>query len=181
MTRAIVVPAVLAGAALDELKQWLAISSPREDTMLTALLRAGLELCEAFIGLMPLEAGCEELLPAVTGWQRLRTLPVHAITGVEGIPAEGARFMLAPNDYALELDADGGARVRLDRQGAAGRIAVRFTAGMAGEWTGLPDAIRQGVLRLAVQQYSERDESSARSIPAAVAASWRPWRRVRLA
>ena len=182
MERAIVVPAALAGAALDELKQWLAISRSGEDAMLTALLRAALELCEAFTGRMPLEAVCEELLPASSQWQRLHTRPVQAITAVQGIPAEGARFALANIDYTIELDPDGGARVRVLRQGAAGRVAVRFTAGMAGEWAGLPEAIRQGVLRLAVHQYRERDAALSHSAPpVAVAALWRPWRRVRLA
>jgi uncharacterized phiE125 gp8 family phage protein len=85
-------------------------------------------------------------------------------------------------DYAIELDADGGALVRVLRQGAAGRVAVRFTAGLAAEWAGLPDGLRHGVLRLAAHHYRERESGSARAMPpAAVAALWRPWRRVRVA
>ena len=80
MKRAIVVPAILASAALDELKDWLAITTPRDDAALTKLLRAALELCEAFTGQMPLAAQCEEVLPANTSWQTLATRPVQAIT-----------------------------------------------------------------------------------------------------
>ena len=182
MKRALIVPPVLSPTALDELKQWLAIATPGDDAALTALLRAALETCEAFTGLMPLAAECEEVLPASSTWQALAARPVQAVTGVEGIPAEGARFALAPEDYAIELDADGGALVRVLRQGAAGRVAVRFTAGIAAEWAELPDGLRHGVLRLAAHHYRERESGSARALPpAAVAALWRPWRRMRVA
>jgi len=179
--RTILTAPELAGA-LGELKAWLAISSSAEDDALTAQLKAALEICEAFTGLMPLEAECEELLPASTAsWQFLVTRPVMAVTLVEGIPADGPRFALAADAHAIELDADGGARVRILRQGAAGRIAVTFTAGLAEEWADLPEALRQGAIRLAAHQYRSRDgEDDSPSPPAAIAALWRPWRRYRL-
>jgi len=182
MRRAIITPAVLAPAALDELKEWLAITTPRDDAALTALLRAALEMCEAFTGQMPLAATCEEVLPASGCWQVLGTRPVQAVMGVEGVPADGARFALASADYAVELAADGGATIRVPRSGIAGRVAVRFTAGMAADWADLPEGVRHGVLRLAAHNYRERDSATtSEEPPAAVAALWRPWRRMRLA
>ena len=182
MKRVIITPPVLAPAALAELKDWLAITTPREDAALTQLLRAALETCEAFTGTMPLAAQCEEVLPATGCWQALATRPVGAVTGVEGIPAEGARFPLAAADYAFELTADGGALVRVVRQGSAGRVAVRFTAGMAAGGPDLPEGIRHGVLRLAAHHYRQRDTGAMQAMPpAAVAALWRPWRLMRLA
>ena len=180
--RTILTPAVLPDTALDELKSWLGISTPAEDATLTELLRAALEVCEGFTGSMPLEQDCEELLPARAGcWQSLGTRPVQAITSVEGIPAEGANFALAADAYAIDLGADGGARVRLVRQGAAGRIAVRFTAGLAADWNSLPDSLRHGLIRLAAFAWRQRDDESSDALPpAVVAALWRPWRRYRL-
>lgn len=180
MKRAILAPALLAGTALDELKQWLAISISGEDALLTALLRTGLEMCEAFTGTMPLECLCEEQLPASGEWQRLATLPVQSITGVDAIPAEGARYALAPDDYAIDLEADGAGLVRAIRQGNAGRIAVRFTAGLAPDWGSLPESLRHGIIRLAAHHYREREGTPGVSPPAAVAALWHPWRQVRL-
>ncbi len=181
MKRTIITPAALPDAALDELKAWLAITTAQDDAPLLALLRAALELCEAFTGRMPLEATCEEILPACGGWQWLSTRSVQAVTQVEGIPADGPRFALPAPDYAIDLDADGGASLRLLRQGSAGRIAVRFVAGLAPGWTELPDGIRHGVIRLAAHHYRQRDLDAMQSIPpAAVAALWRPWRRMRL-
>ena len=181
MRRTIVVPAVLAETALGELKDWLAITVASEDAFLTRLLRAALETCEAFTGQIPLEATCEEIHPADTGWRGLATRPVQAVIGIEGIPAEGARFARASTDYLTDLDPDGGAHVRVLRQGAAGRIAVRFVAGIAPDWATLPESLRHGIVRLAADSYRRRDgEAAAAHPPAAIAALWRPWRRMRL-
>lgn len=182
MKRAIIAPAVLADAALDELKEWLAITTSGDDAALTALLRMALETCEAVTGLMPLAAECEEMLPALAVWQTLATRPVQAVTGVEGLSPEGARFALAADSYAIELDAEGGAMVRIVRRETAARVAVRFTAGLVADWAALPDGLRHGVLRLAAHHYRQRDTDSARAMPpAAIAALWRPWRRMRVA
>lgn len=183
MTRTIIAPAAFPAAALTELKQWLAITSSAEDAALTALIKSALEICEGFTGQMALEAECEEILPACRGrWQRLATRPVQAIVSLEGIPAEGARFALAADAYALDLEAEGSARIRLISQGAAGRIAVRFTAGLAAEWTQLPESLRHGVIRLAAHMFRSREsESAAPAAPTAVIALWRPWRRFQLA
>ena len=182
MKRAIITPAVLAGAALGELKAWLAISTPGDDAALGALLATALETCEGFTGAMPLAQLCEEIVPASTRWQRLATRPVQAVTWVEGIPETGARFALAAADYAVDLDADGGASFRLLRTGEADRVAVRFTAGMVAGWADLPESLRHGVLRLAAHHYRQRESDSPQAMPpAAVAALWRPWRRVRVA
>ena len=181
MTRAIIVPPMPSPEALGELKQWLALTGSREDAALERLIGAALELCEGFTGQLPLEATCEEVLGATAAWQPLATRPVHAILAVEGIPAEGARFALAADAYAIDLDPDGGARIRVTSPGIAGRIAVGFVAGLAPNWNGLPDSLRHGVIRLAAHQHRARESNAADAVPpAAVTALWRPWRRMRL-
>ncbi len=183
MKRAIITPAVLPPAALAELKDWLGITTSADDAQLFALLQASLDLCEDFTGLMPVQQACEEVLPASADWQALGTRPVQAITALAGIPAEGARFALAVGAYEIELDADGAGLVRVTNQGSAGRVAVSFTAGIAADWASMPEALRHGVLRLAAHQYRGREDGAASLAmpPAAVAALWRPWRRLRLA
>ncbi|MEP7221674.1 MAG: hypothetical protein ABI673_03290 [Novosphingobium sp.] len=181
MKRAIITSPALAPAALTELKDWLGITVASEDAALTIQLRAALESCEAFTGIMPLESECEEVLPVCGDWMRLEASPVSAITGVQAIPAQGPRTALAVTDYALDFAADGSGRVRVFNPGLAQRIAVRFTAGLAASWSALPDGMRHGVIRLAAQQYRQREGDNASQLPpAAVAALWRPWRRMRL-
>ncbi|MEO0030784.1 MAG: hypothetical protein RIS94_542 [Pseudomonadota bacterium] len=186
MKRAIVAPPALSPAALTELKSWLGISTTGDDAELGALIKVALELCEGFTGTMPLQAGCEEILPASGEWQTLGTRPVQAITGVAALDAQGARTTLSAAAYGIDLDADGGGMVRLRQPIDQSRMVVQFTAGMASEWADLPEAIRHGVMRLAAYQHRERDAETTRTgttgnPPAAVAALWRPWRRMRLA
>jgi uncharacterized phiE125 gp8 family phage protein len=181
MKRLILTPPVLPPAALAELKDWLGITTAQDDGPLGAVLRAALELCEDFTGRMPLLAECEEVLGSGGGWQTLATRPVQAIASVEGIPTAGPRFALAPAAYELDLDADGGGRVRVLGAGAAARIAVRFTAGIAADWGTLPETLRHGAIRLAAHQHRAREGDTAAPLPpAAVAALWRPWRRMGL-
>lgn len=181
MQRTILAPAIVPGAALDELKDWLAITTPDHDGALTALLANALAMAEAFTGSMMLAATCEEMLPASGGWQRLSTRPVQAILAVERAPASGPRMALATSDYAIDLDADGGGRVQLVQGAGAGRVIVRFVAGLAAEWSALPAPIRQGAIRLAAHHWHEREAGDDSAPPAAIAALWHPWRRMRLA
>lgn len=180
MKRAILAPAELGGAALSELKHWLAIQTTQEDEALVRLIRAALDMCEAFTGAMPLAATCEEIIPASRDWHGLTTRPVHAITGVEAIRTEGTRSALPVDAYDVDITADGCGVVRVSQPGAAGRIAVRFAAGLAPGWGSLPDGLRHGIIRLAAHQYRERDDGAAAQPPAAVAALWQPWRRMRI-
>lgn len=182
MKRAIIAPPTLAPAALAELKAWLGISTSRDDAELVGLIRTALELCEGFIGAMPLVSGCEEVMPAFGEWQSLATRPVQAITGVSAIAVDGTRTMLAASDYDIDIDADGCGRMRLTRPLDQTRVAVRFSAGLAEGWDTLPDALQQGVVRWAAYQHRAREgEKTVTGPPAAIAALWRPWRRMRLA
>lgn len=182
MKRAITAPPTLAPTALAELKAWLGISTTRDDAELTGLIRTALELCEGFIGAMPLVSACEEMLPASGEWQSLATVPVQAITGVLAIAADGTRTALAATGFEIDIGADGTGRMRLTWPIDHRRVAVRFTAGMAESWDTLPDAIRQGIVRWAAHQHRARDADKAMAgPPASVAALWRPWRRMRIA
>ena len=182
MKRVLITPVDPPPAALAELKEWLAITTSQDDAGLTDLLRAGIETCEGFTGVLPIRATCEEIVPAGTAWQKLTTAPVQAIILIEALSHSGVRSALSATGYAVELDADGGGRVRLSGSAAAARLVVTFAAGLAPDWASLPDSLRHGIVRLAAHQYREREGSGAGPLPpASVAALWRPWRRLRLA
>lgn len=182
MKRAIVTPPILAADALDELKAWLAITTTGDDGPLAALLRSALDMFEAFTGQMPLECTCKEMLAATGDWQRIATRPVQAMVNVEAYDGAGQATAIPATGYDLELDPDGGGRVRISNPAAATRIAVTFIAGIADQWSLLPEAVRHGILRLAAHNYRQRDADAGGPIPpASIAALWRPWRRMRLA
>ena len=182
MKRVIITPPVLPPSALADLKQWLGISGGRDDAPLAALLAASLDLCEAFTGIVPIAALCEDVLPASADWQALSARPVQAIGSVESLSISGARQVLPVQAYAIDLAADGTGRVRITDAGNGSRIAVRFTAGLAQSSKDLPEALRHGMIRLAAHQHRAREvEADGAMPPAAIAALWRPWRRLRLA
>jgi uncharacterized phiE125 gp8 family phage protein len=181
MKRLIVTPPVLPPAALAELKEWLGITTAQDDAPLGAVLRAALELCEDFTGRVPLVCECEEQVEACSTWQRLGTRPVQAITALSGIAADGSVVALPSTAYEFDLAADGGGLVRVLDPGQARRVAVRFAAGIAADWASLPGTLRHGVIRLAAHQHRAREDADAGPVPPiAVAALWRPWRRLRL-
>lgn len=189
MNRAILTPATLPPSALAELKQWLGITLDRDDALLTALLNAALDTCEAFIGALPLEVDAEEVLNVGNGWQTLSTRPVSAILGLDLLSAQGQRTAIPAMAWEADLAADGTGRVRLPgghinaSAGTTGasRAVVFFTAGLAPDWDALPAALRHGIIRLAAHQHRERENSGAAALPpASVAALWQPWRQMRL-
>ena len=174
----LVLPPEAVGAA----KGFLRVARADEDGLIGALSASAAELCESFIGQALLERGFTETMPATRGWRRLSRAPVRAITLVEAVAADGAALALPVEAYAVDIDPSGGGWVRLSGADAAGRIRVGYRAGLASAWPGLPEALRHGIVRLAAHFYTNRTAEAARAAepPAAVAALWRPYRRLRL-
>lgn len=183
MQRLIILPASLGETGLAELKQWLGITRTSEDALLTGLLGAAIDLCEAFTGQAPLRQTVEEQLPLQRGWQVLGSWPVQNFVGLELIGHDGGRSPLGAQSYAAEIAACGTAQVRFVEPLDGRAVAVRVVAGIAPDWQSLAPALRQGIIRLAAHHYRERDNETNRSPaapPVSVTALWRPWRRMRL-
>lgn len=85
--------------------------------------------------------------------------------------------VLAVDAYAIDIDRNGDGWVRV---GQRGTVRIAYRAGIAADGTGVPEAVRLGIIRLAGEYYAQRD-GAATAPPAAVSALWRPWRRMRLA
>ncbi len=175
---ALVLPPEAAGAA----KAYLRVERADEDALIAGLVLAAAELCEAFVGRPLVERGFAETLPAERAWRRLGHGPVRAILLVEALAGDGSAQALPAAGYGIDIDAQGSGWVRLAGGGEARRIRVGYRAGLASAWADLPAPLRQGVLRLAAHFYTSRtaDGGRAGEPPAAVAALWRPFRRLRL-
>ena len=91
------------------------------------------------------------------------------------VAADGSTAALPVEGYAVDIDPAGDGWVRA---GAAGRIRVTYTAGIADDPETVPAAIGQGVTRLVAHLHAHRDDAA--EPPAAIAALWRPFRRLRL-
>ncbi|WP_448501672.1 head-tail connector protein [Sphingomonas sp.] len=159
-------------AAMAEVRALLRIGGGGEEALLARLIDEACALAEQFTGQLLIARPIVEAMAGGTRWTRLKATPVRAITGLtrhgEAIP---------PDRYAIDIDARGDAWVRMLSDGGGVRVAL--TAGMASGWSDLPAGVRGGIVRLAAHRFAARDDDGAP--PAAVAALWRPWRRMRLA
>lgn len=167
-------------AAMAEARAYLRLEGGSDDAVLVAALRSATAYCEAFTGVALVSRAVTEILPVAGAWQRLGRTPVLAITNMEGIPAEGSRFPLPVNSYAIDIDAAGDGWIRVSQPGAAGRVRVSYTAGLAADPGRVPEPLRHGIIQLGGHLLRERDRERGTEPPASVAALWRPWRRLRL-
>lgn len=165
---------------LAEVKAYLRIGTSEEDALLAGLARGAAGLCEAFTGRALLARAVTEMLPASTAWTRLGAAPVRAIESVASLAPDGTATALPAEDHAIDIDAAGDGWVRLTRLDGAKRIRVSYSAGMAADPNGIPEALRHGIVRLAAHLYTHRDARDGSGPPAAVTALWRPWRRLRI-
>ncbi|MEO0588991.1 MAG: phage head-tail connector protein [Pseudomonadota bacterium] len=180
MQRTVITPADFSGSALDDLKSWLGISRPKEDALLRDLLAASASLCEAFTGQSPLEQTVEETVPSETGRYALLTRPAQSLVAAHILNEDGSRIALDPAEYEFSIDHDFRACIELEGGLEARSIVVSIRAGIAPDWAAMPEALKQGIIRLAAFHYRDRETGRDAEPPASVAALWRPWRTLRL-
>lgn len=162
------------GASLAELKAYLRIGTSEEDAVLAGLLRSAAALCEQFVGQWLIIREGRETVAADTVWRRLSARPV-----VEILAVQSGGAALPVDAYAIDIDAQGEGWIRATKPVASGLLCVSYRAGMAPDMNGLPEPIRQGIVRLAAEHFAARGGEQA-APPAVVSALWRPWRRMRL-
>lgn len=171
-------PAAAIDAARGAIKAYLRIEGTGEDAAIDAAARTALALGEAFTGTAWIAREWQAILSRSGGWHRLPTAPVTAITSVAALAPDGTAAILPLPAYAIDIDAQGGGWVRIAAAQPPARIRVTFTAGTAPAWDGVAPPLAQGAVLLAAHLLESRGAAAAP--PAAVAALWRPWRRVRL-
>ncbi|UIJ45848.1 hypothetical protein LZK98_02495 [Sphingomonas cannabina] len=171
-------PAEAIAAARDAAKAHLRIASADEDALIETQAAAALALCESFTGAAMIAREWHETAPADGRWTRLAMGPVQGIAGVEGLADDGTAIVLPAEAYAVDIDAAGDGWVRAHRSAGEHRVAIRYLAGSGESWEALPAPVRQGVVLLAAHLFNARPGSAAP--PAAIAALWRPFRRMRL-
>lgn len=180
MVRTIVSHPSLAGAPLDELKQFLSITVSRDDGLLEQILHSAHALCENFTGLTLLATVYDETVNASSSWQKLTTRPIVTVLEARLVDAMGLSEPLADSDYEHCIAADGSMTIRLRKPTSKTRLVARVSAQTADGWEALPADLRHGLIRLAAHNYRERDSGPLAQPPASVAALWRPHRQIRL-
>jgi uncharacterized phiE125 gp8 family phage protein len=165
---------------MSEAQAYVRIETGEEEAVLAGLIRTASALCEAFINQVVIARDFELDVPASGAWERLPLTPVRSISEVDAIGDDGSVTPLASAAYAIDIDCSGDGWVRAVLAGGARRLRATGAVGMADEENGVPEPIRQGVLRLVAHLFTARDDNGGEP-PAAVTALWRPYRRLRMA
>ncbi|KGB55630.1 hypothetical protein FG91_01235 [Sphingopyxis sp. LC81] len=168
-----------APVSLNEARGWLRLGATIDDAVVAGLVRAATNICEAFIGQWLVIRAAEEVLPLKNGVVQLGARPVVAINSVTLLLPGGGEAVLGGGDYRTTVGRDGTARVALDDPRGAARVRIAYRAGIAEGANGIPEAIRQGIVRMTQHLHEARDGAGA-APPAAIAALWQPWRRLTL-
>lgn len=173
-------PLGLDSAMLDEARAYLRVEDGDDDPSLSAALLAAIGHAENFTRAVFIRRTAREIISASSGWQILHVAPVQSVSGITGIPAEGASFALAPEAWEAKIGSRGEAYVRILQPGSAGRAEISCLVGLAEDWASLPEALRLGLLRLTAHFHAHRDAPDTAGAPAAALALLLPWRRMRL-
>ncbi|MDB5696063.1 MAG: hypothetical protein JWN21_1606 [Sphingomonas bacterium] len=171
------VPASVVAELVAAARGYARVADGVEAGLLARAAETAVATAEAFCGIAIFARGHEDVLPVAAGWQRLRATPVTAIAGVTGLPVGLAPFVVPVGDYVVDIEASGDGWVRVAQAGGAARVAVSYTAGLAADWASCPPPLAQGLVMLVAHLFADREGQVP---PAAVAALWRPFRRMRL-
>ncbi|MEO6579715.1 MAG: hypothetical protein ABIN83_01005 [Sphingomicrobium sp.] len=166
--------------SLAEAQAYVRVETGEEEAILAGLLRTASAMCEQFIGQALVARAFDETVRASSQWQRLESTPVMSIASVALVAEGRSETGLPAGDYAIDLDSSGDGWVRVVRGTGNGVLRVSGTAGMASDGNGIPEPLRQGIVRLTAYLFNARDGDGGEP-PAAVTALWRPYRRMRLA
>lgn len=164
--------------SLNEARGWLRMGAPIDDAVVAGLIRAATNICEAFIGQWLIVRTAEETVPLSRGAAALGSRPVVALDEVTLLSA-GAAEKLPDERYRLTVARDGTGRVMIVDPGPAERVRIVYSAGIADDANGVPEAVRQGIVRMTQHLYDARDDDGT-APPAMIAALWKPWRRLTL-
>ena len=166
--------------ALAEAREWLRLGPSVEDGVVTALIRAAANMCELVTGQLLIVREVSEERPLRAGWMRLARQPVQAVVDVTLRPEAGLPVVLARDAWELRAEPDGAAAVSVLDVGDGRSVVVRYRGGLAVDAAGVPDALKQGMLRMIQHLYAARDGTGEAALPNIVTPLWTPWRRVQL-
>src|SRR5438874_13159225 len=142
---------------MSEAQAYVRIETGEEEALLAGLIRTASALCEAFLNQVIIARDFELDLPASGAWERLPIMPVRSITSLDSLDLGGVPSLLASDSYTIDIDFSGDGWVRVAQPTGTSRVRVAGRAGMADDENGVPEPIRQGVLRLIAHLFTSRD------------------------
>jgi len=174
----IIDPPCVEPVSLGEAQSFLKLEDEADLARVAALIRAAREACELYVGRALITRTVRFRQTLMAPHFYLRGGPVQSVMALSAFQA-AEETVLNPADYQLYETAG---RWHLDLSGIViGRIIqADYVIGLGADWNAIPDAIRQGILRLIVHQYEHRSDPSVAALPHAVTALWQPYRALRI-
>jgi uncharacterized phiE125 gp8 family phage protein len=159
---------------LTEVQAYARVETGEEEALLAGLLRTASEMCETFLNQALVAREFEAVVRAGESWTLLPVQPVRSIASIRQASDEA---VVAESSYRCDIDFEG--RGLIAGLASGQTFIVSGVAGMASDGNGVPEPIRQGILRLAAAMFANRDGQIG-ELPKAVTALWRPYRKAGL-
>jgi uncharacterized phiE125 gp8 family phage protein len=175
-------PPALEPVTLAEAKAQLRVTGDAEDALIAGLIAAARQICEDYTGLALIERGYSLFLDA---WPEEITLPrppLLSIAGIDLFDAAGAAAEFPASHYIADAAGRPGRIVLAEGMPppAPGRavngIEIKFTAGFGDDPAAVPAALRQGILLLVAQLYSQRGDAGGALQLSGALALFQPFR-----
>lgn len=174
---ALVIEAGESAVSLAEARDWLRLGPDCDDAAVAGLIRAATDYCEAFIGQMLIVRDVNEDRDGDGAWQTLARGPLAGIDAMLQLQDGAPPQWLPTAAWETRIGPDGRGAFRMT--GGPMRVQIRYRAGLAARAAMVPEALRQGILRLVQHWHFDRDQSDVQ-LPTMVEALWTPWRRTGL-
>lgn len=160
--------------SLSEVQAYARVETGEEEALLAGLLRTASEMCETFLNQALVARDFEIVVRAGEGWTLLPLQPIRSITSIRRAADDQ---VVAPSGFRADIDYDGRGLISGLNRGET--FIVAGSAGLALDGNGVPEPIRQGILRLAASMFANRDGQIG-ELPKSVTALWRPYRKAGL-
>ena len=160
--------------SLSEVQAYARVETGEEEALLAGLLRTASEMCETFLNQALVARDFEIVVRAGEGWTLLPLQPIRSITSIRQAADDQ---VVAPSGFRADIDYDGRGLISGLSRGET--FIVAGSAGLALDGNGVPEPIRQGILRLATSMFANRDGHIG-ELPKSVTALWRPYRKAGL-
>lgn len=150
--------------AIPELREYLRLSADADEALLSEIIKAARGICEGFTGRCFIAQGYSLFLDSFPAAGDV-SLPRHPLLSLDFVKIHASGGAVTEDNPAkYETDIAGG-RIALKTGSVPpqtakrhGGIEIGFTAGYGTEAEDVPSALRQAVLRVAVDLYEKRGD-----------------------
>jgi uncharacterized phiE125 gp8 family phage protein len=165
-----IVDATTEPISLAEAKLHLRVDGSDEDALITALVKAVRQACEAECRRTLIDTTWELVLDAFSEALELHNPRILSVTSVKYIDLAGAEQTLDPVDYVLDKDSEPGWLVPAygkrwpDTREQINAVRVRYHAGYGTQASDVPQVLKQWMLLHLSHYYKNRESTFAGTI-----------------